>query len=145
MSGKSFGSILKEMRENQGLSMHDLGKAVDISPAYVSRLETQNRDNISLYYFVKLARFLKIPLSVILEIYPDCFVDSKPEKIFTLDELIIHGNFIFAGKDCDIHTKLGLQRVVKELERHIISNTRDSEAKVLQEIDRLKDKIFKTV
>ncbi|WPC42797.1 helix-turn-helix transcriptional regulator [Clostridium sp. JS66] len=140
MSGRSLGLILKEMRENQGFSMHDLSKKVNISPAYISRIETENRDNISLNYFVKLAKVLKIPLSVILEIYPDCFIDSNLEEITTLDELIIKSNFIFVGKDSNIDIKLSLQRVIHELERHITCKTRESEAKLLNEIDRLKDK-----
>lgn len=140
MAGKSFGAILKEMRENQGLSMHDLGKAVNISPGYVSRLETESRDNISMDYFAKLAKHLKMPVSVILEIYPDCFMDDISGTIVTFDELIVHANFIFAGKDGDIHTKLALQRVVKELESHIVCKTRESEARLLNEIDILKDK-----
>ncbi|AGX43922.1 helix-turn-helix domain-containing protein [Clostridium saccharobutylicum] len=140
MSGKSFGSILKEMRENQGLSMHDLGKEVNISPGYVCRLETESRDNISMDYFSRLAKRLKMPASIILEIYPDCFVDDISGVIFTLDELIVHGNFIFAKKDSDIHIKLGLQRIVQELERHILCKTRESEARLLSEIDKFKDK-----
>lgn len=140
MAGKSFGSILKEMRENQGLSMHDLGKAVNISPGYVSRLETENRGNISMDYFSRLAKRLKMSASIILEIYPDCFIDDISGAIITLDELIVQGNFIFAGKDSDIHTKLALQRVIKELESHIVCKTRESEARLLNEIDILKDK-----
>lgn len=143
--GKNFGEILKEFRESKGLSMYDLEKAVGISPAYVSRLETKNRDNISMYYFAKLAKYLKIPASVILELYPDSFIENDSKSISTLDELIIKNNFIFAERESNIDIKLSLQKVIQELEKHIVSNTRDSESKLLREIDRLKERFSKTV
>ncbi|MFL0250629.1 helix-turn-helix domain-containing protein [Clostridium neuense] len=143
MEGKNFGLILKKVRQDRGLSMSDLEKAIGISSAYISRLENQNRDNISLQYFVKLCKIFKLSSTLIWELYPDCFIDENLQEICTLDEVISKSNFKFAEKDSNIDIKFSFQKIIKQLEKYILLNTRDSQIKLLIEIDELKDKILK--
>lgn len=143
MKGKNFGLILKQVRQDRGLSMGDLNKAIGISPAYVSRLEGQDRDNVSLHYFAKLCKCLDIPLNIMLELYPECFLDNNLQGICALDELMLKSNFKFADKESNLDIKLSFQKIIKQLEKYILMNTRDTQIKLLMEIDELKDKILK--
>lgn len=58
MTKKTFGSVMRGLREAQGLSMRALGRAADIDVAYVMKLEADER-RPSPAVLARLAKVLK--------------------------------------------------------------------------------------
>jgi len=62
---KSFGDLIKKLRDERNLSLQDVANAVGISASYICRLEKNERRNPSLYIVDKLASFFEIPSNVV--------------------------------------------------------------------------------
>lgn len=56
--GKSFGILLKELREARGYSMNQLAKKTGINVAHISRLERNKRHPPKIETIIKLANVL---------------------------------------------------------------------------------------
>ncbi|ERI95259.1 DNA-binding helix-turn-helix protein [Clostridiales bacterium oral taxon 876 str. F0540] len=136
----NLSKLIKALREEKDESLYDIEKATNISASYIQRLETGDRGNISLEYLTRILRHYNLPISIIVDLYPDSFTKGVSEKADTLDELIIKDKFIFAGVESNLDIKLSLQRVIKELENHIANST----SNLLKEIDNLKEEVGKT-
>lgn len=143
--GKSLAEILRKAREAKGLSMGDIEKATGISSSYICRLEKSNRDNLSVFYFIKFARLFGWPVTILEELYPDSFIGSGLEKLSSLDEIVLKNDFIFAGVKSDIDMKIAMQKFIRQMESYIISDLRDEEIRLLKELDNLKEQILKSV
>ncbi|HEY8890202.1 MAG TPA: helix-turn-helix transcriptional regulator [Clostridium sp.] len=137
-----FGKLLKEMRLSKGVSMHDMEKDLQISPAYLSRLERGNRRNPTMYIVGKLSKYFDIPITDIQEMFPEFFQTSSSDVV-TLDKLILKGDFIFANIKANIDVKLSLQEIVKCIELYVEEDddSRVKEAKLLQQIDKLRENV----
>ena len=67
MSRKRFGTLIKKLREQQGMSQRDLAECVKVSGAYIAMLETGKRKNPSLATLKHLAKTLGVPVSELLK------------------------------------------------------------------------------
>ncbi len=139
---KNFGELIKFLRISRGLSLYDLEKEVEISPAYISRLERGSRRNPTMEIIGRLSKFFDIPLNVIEELFPESFQVASATDIDTLDKLIFKSDFMFLGVRANIDVKLALQGVIGSLEEYIVGNKlRINEMIVLQKIDELREKV----
>ena len=59
---KSFGLIIKELRNNAGISQERLALESGVDRTYIGDIEKGNR-NVSLEIIEKLCRYFKIPIS----------------------------------------------------------------------------------
>jgi len=59
--------VLKELREAQGLSQHALAKKTNVTPPYITMLESGVRTNPTIDTLKRLAKALKVPVTELLE------------------------------------------------------------------------------
>jgi transcriptional regulator with XRE-family HTH domain len=59
--------VIKAKRKAKGITRSDLARAADVTPAYVTQLETGVRKNPSLEILKRLARALGVPVTELLE------------------------------------------------------------------------------
>ena len=67
MSPRRLAGVIKAKRKAKGLTRSDLARAADVTPAYITQLETGERKNPSLDVLKKLARALGVPVTELLE------------------------------------------------------------------------------
>ncbi len=67
MSPKRLSRVLKELREEKGLSQGDLAKKAKVGRTYIVKLEGGNKKNPSLQTLQKLAKALGLPVTELLE------------------------------------------------------------------------------
>lgn len=141
-SNISFGELIKRLRKERDVSLYDVERETGVSASYINRLERENRDNPSMEYVSRLSRYYGIPITVIQEFFPGAFneVTSECEP---LDELIMKSEVFFANGKATIDVKLSLKKIVKLLEDSIASEKpiRSLEANLLEEVDKLKNKV----
>jgi transcriptional regulator with XRE-family HTH domain len=58
--------MIKAKRKVKGLTRSDLARAADVSPAYITQLETGERKNPSLDVLRKIAKALGVPVTELL-------------------------------------------------------------------------------
>jgi transcriptional regulator with XRE-family HTH domain len=61
-----LGVVMTRLRDRRGLTQRDLAKRVGVSGAYVAMLEMGVRRNPSLAVLQRLAKALRVPVSVLL-------------------------------------------------------------------------------
>jgi XRE family transcriptional regulator, master regulator for biofilm formation len=66
MTPKRLDQVMRELRENKGLTQEELAFKARVTPGYVAQLELGLRKNPSLDVVRRLARALKIPLAELL-------------------------------------------------------------------------------
>lgn len=66
MSPRQIGKMLKERREELGLTREQLAKKAKVTTAYVSMLEAGKRKNPSLPVLRRLAKELGVPVTELL-------------------------------------------------------------------------------
>ncbi len=67
MSPKRFGTVIKKLREQHGMSQRDLAECVNVSGAYIAMLETGKRKNPSLAMLKRLAKALRVSITKLLK------------------------------------------------------------------------------
>ena len=67
MSPQRLASVIKARRKDKKLSRSDLARAAQVTPAYITQLETGERKNPSLAVLRRLARALGVPVAELLE------------------------------------------------------------------------------
>ncbi len=67
MSPRRLRTVLKNLRQGQGLTMAELAKKAQVTDAYIAQLETGRRKNPSLEILKRLARALGVPVTELLE------------------------------------------------------------------------------
>ena len=67
----NFGSMIKYLREKQGLSLKEVESMTGISASYINRLERGERENPSFTMIEQLSNSLKCDLYELLEICGD--------------------------------------------------------------------------
>lgn len=141
-SNISFGEMIKQLRKERDVSLYEVERETGVSASYINRLERENRDNPSMEYVSRLSRYYGIPITVIQEFFPGAFNETTSEYV-ALNELIMKNNFFFANSKATIDVKLSLQKIVKLLEDSIATEKpiRSVEANLLDEIDKLKNKV----
>jgi transcriptional regulator with XRE-family HTH domain len=67
VSPRRLRTVLKNLRQGQGLTMAELAKKAQVTDAYIAQLETGRRKNPSLEILKRLARALGVPVTELLE------------------------------------------------------------------------------
>ncbi len=62
----SFGRRLKAAREKRGFSIRDLAAIAGVDIGWISRLENEQRHNISLHATIRLADALRVTLDALV-------------------------------------------------------------------------------
>jgi transcriptional regulator with XRE-family HTH domain len=66
MAPKRLDQVIRELREQKGLTQEELAFKAKVTPGYVAQLELGLRKNPSLDVVRRLARALKVPLAELL-------------------------------------------------------------------------------
>jgi len=77
-----LGKYLKQLREEQGLSIRSVAKSCDFAPSYLSKIEIGNTfKTIGVETVVKLSKFYGIPVCALLQEakFVDYHDDGLPE------------------------------------------------------------------
>jgi len=65
---KSLGKYFKTLREELGLSMRDVAKQTNLTPSYISKIETGNTfKSINVDSLIAFSKVYKIPITALLE------------------------------------------------------------------------------
>jgi transcriptional regulator with XRE-family HTH domain len=66
MAPKRLDQVIRDLREQKGLTQEELAFKARVTPGYVAQLELGLRKNPSLDVVRRLARALKVPLAELL-------------------------------------------------------------------------------
>jgi transcriptional regulator with XRE-family HTH domain len=67
VSPRRIGKVLKDLREDKGLSQDALAKKADVTQPYIAMLERGKKKNPSLAILKRLAKALGVPVTELLE------------------------------------------------------------------------------
>ena len=67
MTPRRLSTVIRQLREDQGLSQLALAKKAGVAQGYISALEAGEKKNPSLVILKKLARALDAPVGKLLE------------------------------------------------------------------------------
>lgn len=87
---KTLGQLIKKHREKKGWSLAKLSAATNgaITPSYLSRIEQDKKENISLKIAVELAEALEFDINEIIQLYTDKQNNVQRDMYLTLRELL---------------------------------------------------------
>jgi cytoskeleton protein RodZ len=83
---KKTGDFLKKIREEKGLSIHEIGLSLKINPKILKQIEEGDRDNLPAKTFLRgfvqsYAQFLKVDPNEVLKIFSEEMGTTKPNQI----------------------------------------------------------------
>jgi transcriptional regulator with XRE-family HTH domain len=64
----AFGKRIKELRESKGLFLREIGAALELDNAFISKVENEER-LLPRKHLEKLAEFLNVPLEALLVLW----------------------------------------------------------------------------
>lgn len=64
----AFGKRIKELRESKGLFLREIGAALELDNAFISKVENEER-LLPRKHLEKLAKFLNVPLEELLVLW----------------------------------------------------------------------------
>lgn len=67
----AFGKRIKELRESKGLFLREIGAALELDNAFISKVENEER-LLPKKHLEKLAEFLNVPLEGLLVLWLSC-------------------------------------------------------------------------
>ncbi|PYN83021.1 MAG: XRE family transcriptional regulator [Candidatus Rokuibacteriota bacterium] len=67
MTPKRFSTVLRQLREAQGMTQADLAKKAKVDQGYISTLEAGQKKNPGINVLKRLARALGVPVGELLE------------------------------------------------------------------------------
>ena len=78
----AFGKRIKELRESKGLFLREIGAALELDNAFISKVENEER-LLPKKHLEKLAKFLNVPLEGLLVLWLSDKIKSiiKDEKV----------------------------------------------------------------
>lgn len=106
-----FGSIIKNRREELGLSLKQIEEQTGISPSYINRIEKGQRKAPSYRIIEQLAKALDLPVSKLTNIAEAPVQNEVP----TLEELILTSQFTVNGKRASKQSKEKVVEFIKKL------------------------------
>ena len=111
---ENFGSMLRHLREERGLSLAELGEITGVSASYINRIELGERKAPSYPIIEKLARGLNISTSSLMSTAGVSDSD-KIDDAKTVTELIFSNNVTLeeGGPAINVNTKKQLVEVVE--------------------------------
>lgn len=85
---KKTGELLKKVREEKGLSLHEIGLSLKINPKILKQIEDGEKNNLPAKTFLRgfvqsYANFLKLDSDEVLRIFSEEMGSTKPQKIPT--------------------------------------------------------------
>lgn len=106
-----FGSIIKNRREELGLSLKQIEQETGISPSYINRIEKGQRKAPSYRIIEQLAKALDMPISKLINVAE---VDIQ-DDVSSLEELLLTSQFTVNGKRVSKQSKEKMVEFVKRL------------------------------
>jgi transcriptional regulator with XRE-family HTH domain len=67
MTPRRLSTVIRQLREQRGLSQLALAKKADVAQGYISSLEAGEKKNPSITILKKIARALGVPVTELLE------------------------------------------------------------------------------
>lgn len=85
---KKTGELLKKVREEKGLSLHEIGLSLKINPKILKQIEDGEKNNLPAKTFLRgfvqsYANFLKLDSDEVLRIFSEEMGSTKPQQIPT--------------------------------------------------------------
>lgn len=106
-----FGSIVKNRREELGLSLKQIEVETGISPSYINRIEKGQRKAPSYRIIEQLAKALDLPVSKLINVAEVEIQDDVP----SIEELLLTSQFTVNGKRASKQAKEKMVEFVKRL------------------------------
>jgi len=140
---ESFGKLIKHLRKERKISLHELSVITQLSEAYLCRLESEERRNPTIDAINRLKYALNIDISVIERVFPFPEGENKSEKqIQSIEDLLLN-TYSFAGQLASIEVQFCLRQIIKEFEMYALKETcdRDEESNILKLADNLRKEV----
>lgn len=125
-----LGAYLKEVRNNKGLSLRDVGSQTGISASYINRVEKGERKQISTTMLQKFSDFYQVP---VLELYKIAGIDTEVQKQ-SIELMAIDTEYITID-GLKIKTE-GFKQLLKRFVTVDVNNTKDI-IKLMEDIEAL--------
>lgn len=140
MSNTSFGSLIKQLRQEHDLSLDQLAEITTLSKSYLSRIENDERRNPTIYAIIRLKSALNMYIKMIEKLFDDNDDGQEGEGIESIDSILLNGSYKFCDKVATMDVKLSLKDMIKQLQKYAIKEAlnRDDDANLLQLADKLR-------
>jgi transcriptional regulator with XRE-family HTH domain len=135
----SFGEQIKNFRKKRGLMLKELSEKSKISPAYLSRLESNKRNSPSNAILMKLARALDISIVDLVKI----FLEINEPVIKDIKEVLLDCNYTIGGKEVSKEMRILLCEIIEcitsdEWKHQDISNVHYQKlAEIIKDLNKL--------
>lgn len=95
-----FGKLIKEYRLMRGYSLADLEKLTNVSQSYISRIERNERSEVSFSKALRICYYLGIPYELMIsKSFGSMKKVEKKKGIQSLTEIIFQNDFTVQGKE----------------------------------------------
>lgn len=140
MSNTSFGSLIKQLRQEHDLSLDQLAEITTLSKSYLSRIENDERRNPTIYAIIRLKSALNMDIKMIEKLFDHNDDGQEGEGIESIDSILLNGSYKFCDKVATMDVKLSLKDMIKQLQKYAIKEAlnRDDDANLLQLADKLR-------
>ncbi|MBZ9621411.1 helix-turn-helix domain-containing protein [Clostridium sp. FP2] len=142
---ETFGKLIKKLRNESDMSIHELSIITDLSCAYISRIETEERKNPTIYTLNRLKNAFGIDMSVIEKLfpYPEGQIKKNEKEIDSIENLLLNNTYLFAGKVASIDVQFCLRQIIKAFEQYAMKANcdREYESNILQLADNLRKEV----
>ena len=119
-----FGTFLRKVREDRGISVRELAEKINVSPSYINKLETGKRNAPTYPILAKLSKELQVDITNFLDIASPSSI-NKDEPV-DLTECIFSDNYyILSKKNPELKYHLSTQIKLKLID--LISYIMDME------------------
>lgn len=106
-----FGSIIKNRREELGLSLKKIEEETGISPSYINRIEKGQRKAPSYRIIEQLAKALDLPVNKLMQVAEVPVQD----EVSSIEELLLTSQFTVNGKRASKQSKEKMVEFIKRL------------------------------
>lgn len=140
MGNTSFGSLIKQLRQEHDLSLDQLAEITTLSKSYLSRIENDERRNPTIFAIIRIKSALNMDIKMIEKLFSDEDDGQEGEGIESIDSILLNGAYKFCDKVATMDVKLSLKDMIKQLEKYAVKETvnRDDDANLLQLADKLR-------
>jgi len=142
----SFGKLIRQLREERGISQDKLAEITTLSKAYLSRIENEERKNPSIFTIIRIKNALNIDIKIIEKLFEDDDFKQVGEDVESIDSMLLNSTYIFANKVATIDVQITLRDLIKDIEKYCVkeTNNRHDGAILLELADKLRIEIKKS-
>jgi len=143
---ESFGRLIKHLRIEKGMTIQELSEITNLSSSYISRIETEERKNLTMDAVNRFKYAFDLDIRVIERLFPFPEGENKLEKEFrSIEEVLLNNKFLFSGKLASIEIQFCLRQIIKALEQYAIQEScnREDESNILKLADNLRKEVAK--